>query len=217
MAAYNDAWKITDIFPVNVLGFQTHRDHFAVGFDRQDMENRFAEMRSEQVQDDDLRERYKLRDNRDWNLADARKAIRSNENWRDLLVNCLYRPYDYRTCYFSEVAMDYPRREIRQHVLAKDNICLAEPWIDSLSPTGSLALTVLETLANLDRNFKRIAAANGRFESKSKGIHLGRNPKLTVGQQQEIIARCEAGESPAAIARSFGVSRTTVSRLLRQK
>jgi adenine-specific DNA-methyltransferase len=40
--------------------------------------------------------------------------------------------------------------------------------------------------------------------------------KLTLGQRQEAIARREAGESPAAIARSFGVSRTTIKRLTSQ-
>lgn len=94
---------------------------------------------------------------------------------------------------------------------------LSEPWVDSTSSTGMLTLTVLEALANLDRSLKRIAAANGRFESKAKGIHLGRSPKLTPGQRQEAIARREAGESPAVIARSYGVSRTTVIRLTTQK
>ncbi|WP_119390703.1 type ISP restriction/modification enzyme [Taklimakanibacter lacteus] len=124
LAVYQAAWKITDIFPVNVLGFQTHRDHFAVGFDYADMENRFREMRSAALSDDEYRERFKLRDNRDWNLADARKALRSDADWQQGLVDCLYRPFDWRTCYFSEVAMDYPRREIRQHVLGKNNICI---------------------------------------------------------------------------------------------
>jgi len=124
LAVYNSAWKITEIFPVNVLGFQTHRDHFAVGFDRQALENTFAELRSGQVQDDDFRQQFKLRDNRDWNLADARKSIRSDDSWRELIVDCLYRPFDHRPCYFSDIAMDYPRREIRQHVFAKDNLCL---------------------------------------------------------------------------------------------
>lgn len=94
---------------------------------------------------------------------------------------------------------------------------LAEPWIDSSSATGDMAFTILEALSNLDRNFKRIAAANGRLESKFKGTHLGRNCKLTPSQQLEVVARREAGESPAAIARSYGISRTTVVRLLRQQ
>jgi DNA invertase Pin-like site-specific DNA recombinase len=90
---------------------------------------------------------------------------------------------------------------------------LAEPWADSMSSTGALTLTILEALANLDRNLKRRAAAEGRFEAKSKGTHMGRPSKLTLGQRHEAIARREAGEPLAAIARSYGVSRTTIKRL----
>lgn len=94
---------------------------------------------------------------------------------------------------------------------------LAEPWVDSATSTGALTLTVLELLADLDRNFKRIAAATGRHESKSKGTHLGRASKLTARQLQEAKARREAGESPAAIATSYGVSRSTIVRLTHGK
>jgi predicted helicase len=46
------------------------------------------------------------------------------KNGSEVFVDCLYRPFDWRTCYFGEVAMDYPRREIKQHVLGKNNICI---------------------------------------------------------------------------------------------
>ena len=32
---YEQYFKITDIMPVNVLGFQTHRDDFSIDFDRE--------------------------------------------------------------------------------------------------------------------------------------------------------------------------------------
>jgi predicted helicase len=124
LATYQAAWKITDIFPVNVLGFQTHRDAFAVGFDRAGMEARFRDMRSNTVSDEEFRDRFKLCDNEDWTLAAARTAIKADDGWQNALVNCLYRPFDWRTCYFSEVAMDRPRHEIREHVLGRDNLCL---------------------------------------------------------------------------------------------
>ena len=124
LAKYEKAWKVTDIFPVQVLGFQTHRDAFAVGFDESDMEARFQSLRSDAEDDDAFRARFKLKDNRDWNLADSRKAIRANEHWKDALTRCLYRPFDWRTCYFSEIAMDYPRREIQDHFFNRSNLCL---------------------------------------------------------------------------------------------
>ena len=34
-AEYISGWKITDVMSTNVLGFQTHRDKFAVDFDEE--------------------------------------------------------------------------------------------------------------------------------------------------------------------------------------
>ncbi|NJO08242.1 MAG: hypothetical protein HC876_23565, partial [Chloroflexaceae bacterium] len=33
-------------------------------------------------------------------------------------------PFDWRFCYYSDVAMDYPRRELMTHVATQENICL---------------------------------------------------------------------------------------------
>lgn len=65
---YNQGWKITDIMPINVLGFQTHRDHFAIDFDRDKLYNRIEEMRDKNISDDEYYEKYNLKDNRDWKL-----------------------------------------------------------------------------------------------------------------------------------------------------
>jgi len=45
---------------------------------------------------------------------------------------------------------------------------------------------------------------------------MGRGPKLTALQIKEARERYQAGESAAAIGRSFAVSRSTVSRLLQK-
>ena len=54
-AEYEAGWKVTEIMPVNVLGFQTHRDHFAVDFEKDALRNRIAEMRDDAFSDDDMR------------------------------------------------------------------------------------------------------------------------------------------------------------------
>ena len=41
-AEYEHGWKITDAMPVNVLGFQSHRDKFAIAFDDTTMQDRIA-------------------------------------------------------------------------------------------------------------------------------------------------------------------------------
>lgn len=121
---YEMGWKITDAMPVNVLGFQTHRDHFAIEFEEQVLYERFEEMRDENISDEDYAKKYNLKDNRDWKLSKARQAIRDDEEWQNKLLYCSYRPFDLRSCYFSKVAMDYPRREMLNHVAGRENLCL---------------------------------------------------------------------------------------------
>ena len=46
-----------------------------------------------------------------------------------------------------------------------------------------------------------------------RGVHMGRPRALNRDQQREAIARRDAGEALTDIARTFGVSHTTISRL----
>jgi len=121
---YEGGWKPIDVMPVNVLGFQTHRDGFAIDFDRNAIWERIEQMRHEDISDHEFAQKYGVHDNRDWKLKKAREMIRTDENWEDMIIECLYRPFDKRNCYFSEVAMDYPRRELQDHVAGKENISL---------------------------------------------------------------------------------------------
>ena len=116
--------RITDVMPINVLGFQTHRDHFAIAFDEKAIRDRISDLRSEKEPTEAVRERYKITDNRDWSLADARVAVKKDQDWERNIIPCLYRPFDFRCCYFSTVAMDYPRRELLEHVAFRSNLCL---------------------------------------------------------------------------------------------
>ena len=47
----------------------------------------------------------------------------------------------------------------------------------------------------------------------TKGVRFGRKPKLTPHQRQEAIARRDAGETLAEIARSYNVDQSMISRL----
>jgi len=109
---------------LNVLGFQTHRDDFAIDLDEAVLFARISEMRSNSTSDEDFRIKYDVSDNRDWQLSSARKQIMESPDWKNFFTQCLYRPFDIRHCYFSEIAMDYPRRELKNHVLNKENLCL---------------------------------------------------------------------------------------------
>ena len=115
---------LTEIMPVNVTGFQTHRDHFAVDFKREEIVNRAKNMRDPSIPDSWIREAYSLLDNRDWQLQYARMRIINDVKWEDKITICSYRPFDNRHCYLSIVMMDCPRRQLLDNVINKENLCL---------------------------------------------------------------------------------------------
>jgi hypothetical protein len=53
----------------------------------------------------------------------------------------------------------------------------------------------------------------GRQRAKARGVHMGRPSALDAHQRREALARREAGEAQTDIARTFGVSHTTIGRL----
>lgn len=118
---YEKGFSIKDIFMNNVLGFQTHRDNYALSHDGQDIISRALELRDQNISNEEIYKKYNLKDNRDWNLNKARNEIQKDVNWRKKIILCDYRPFDSRWCNFSNVAMDYPRKELIQNVASKDN------------------------------------------------------------------------------------------------
>ena len=90
---------------------------------------------------------------------------------------------------------------------------LADTWADTTTPHGRLMLTILGGLAEFERELIRARTTEGRKRAKARGVHMGRPPKLTAHQRQEAIARRNAGETFADIARTYGVSHPTIMRL----
>ena len=74
-------------------------------------------------------------------------------------------------------------------------------------------LTVLGGLAEFERELIRSRTSEGRNRAKAQGVKFGPKPKLTDHQKREAIRRREAGEPVPDIARSYNVSRWTISRL----
>jgi DNA invertase Pin-like site-specific DNA recombinase len=90
---------------------------------------------------------------------------------------------------------------------------LADTWADTTTPHGRLMLTVLGGLAEFERDLIKSRTGEGRARAKAAGVHMGRPSKLSPHQQREAIARRDAGEALTDIARTFGVSHTTIGRL----
>ena len=73
-------------------------------------------MRDTFISDQEYEEKYNISSGSGWHLNKARQQIRTNSNWQEYIIKCVYRPFDWRFCYFSETIVDRPRPELQQHM-----------------------------------------------------------------------------------------------------
>ena len=90
---------------------------------------------------------------------------------------------------------------------------LDKPWLDLTTPMGKGILAFLSALAEDERERIIKRANDGREVAKANGVKFGRKPKLTEHQQNLARQRLLEGDSARAIAKDFGVSHTTITRL----
>ena len=90
---------------------------------------------------------------------------------------------------------------------------LGDPLWDSTSSQGRLLSTMLAAIAEFERSLIMERTAAGRKRAIANGVKFGRPRKLTPHQRREALERLRNGEAQASIARTFGVSHTTIGRL----
>jgi DNA invertase Pin-like site-specific DNA recombinase len=110
-------------------------------------------------------------------------------------------------------------RSVRHLVMALDEfsslgidfISLTES-IDTSTPMGKMVFTVIGAVAELERSLIRERVLMGLEKARKKGKRLGR-PRARLNQEKAAQLKAE-GMTYAEIGKLFGVSRTTVSRLI---
>lgn len=97
-AEYEKFWKVTEIFKEWSGGIKTHRDHFLVGFDKDEILQRLRVFTG-RLTDDLVKESLNLKDTRDWKLGEAREKAKK-EKPENRIHPYAYRPFDNRNiCY----------------------------------------------------------------------------------------------------------------------
>jgi DNA invertase Pin-like site-specific DNA recombinase len=90
---------------------------------------------------------------------------------------------------------------------------LGDPLFNTANAQGRLLVAVLGAVAEFERELIRDRTGEGRKRAMANGVRFGRKPKLTDHQRREAITRRGAGETLAAIAKSYAVSISMISRL----
>lgn len=89
-----------------------------------------------------------------------------------------------------------------------------EPQLDTRTKDGRLMLTIMSGLAEWQRDLLSERTRAGVAHARAQGRVAGPKPKLSRDQVDAVRAAVEHGEPIAAVARSAGVSRTTIYRAL---
>ncbi|MBR5062955.1 MAG: DNA methyltransferase [Prevotella sp.] len=116
---YNKGFKIDELFNVCLLGPNSHRDDFAIAFTKEEAAARIANFTNKSISDNEIREKYQLKDTRDWNIHDARNLTDGTE----MPVKCIYRVFDFRYMLYGKYAFDYHRPQLNEQLL-NDNFAL---------------------------------------------------------------------------------------------
>jgi DNA invertase Pin-like site-specific DNA recombinase len=90
---------------------------------------------------------------------------------------------------------------------------LGDPLWDTSSAQGRLLSTLLAGIAEFERELIRERTGDGRKRAMAAGVKFGRKRKLSDYQRAEAVKRRAAGETLAAIAKSYGVDLSMISRL----
>ena len=92
--------------------------------------------------------------------------------------------------------------------------CLVEGLIDTTTANGRMMLGFFAVLAEFESNLLRERTLAGLASARARGRVGGRRPVLVGTKLAAAQAMYAQGEGLAAIARTLGVSRTTVTRAL---
>lgn len=120
---YLEGFQTSSFFGKFSSGIQTKQDALCISESEAELAKRLEDFRS--MDEAALREKYGIpKDSRDWKMNSAIADIKYEEGE---IVPFLYKPFDVQNIYYSGKTkgfVAYPRRDIMQHVVGKDNICL---------------------------------------------------------------------------------------------
>ena len=94
--------------------------------------------------------------------------------------------------------------------------CLALGGVDLTSPSGKMIMSVLSSVAELERDLLVERTQAGLARAKAQGKKLGRKPKLSSDDRTQIRILKNEGASLATLAKQYGVSRSLIQHVMRE-
>lgn len=115
---------LNELFSVSGAGMKTNRDAFATDENVETLLNRMQEFAGTALTDQQIREKYDLKDNYQWKLPKARIKFRLRPVDPELVLPLTYRPFDERFVYYDKAVVFNPRTQIMSHLACGTNVAL---------------------------------------------------------------------------------------------
>ena len=90
---------------------------------------------------------------------------------------------------------------------------VVEQSVDTSTSAGRAFFGMLAVFAQFETDVRRDRQAEGIAKAKKAGVYTGGKPRIS---RAEVAALIKGGNGPAAIARTLGVSRMSVYRIMRE-
>jgi len=94
--------------------------------------------------------------------------------------------------------------------------CSLTESIDTTTPTGRAMWQMVGVLAELERSLITERTKAGRAAAISRGVKMGRKPKLSPQQAQHARKLIVQGESPRDVAKILNISLATLYRCIKE-
>jgi predicted helicase len=141
----NNCFGVNDLFVVGANGIKTERDNLTIQFKTSVLERIKSDII--ELDPETFRSEYNLeKDGRDWKIITAQKDLKTNPS---VITDVHYRPFDYRKTIYtgkSKGFHSYPRHNIHQHIINKNNVSLV------LGRQGQAVGTMPWNLVYINRN-----------------------------------------------------------------
>jgi predicted helicase len=115
LSEYGNFWGLDEIFDEWGSGVITRRDALAIGFTREELEDKIRFFADSRVSDERIKERFGVKDTSEWSLCVARERVR-RERIRELIREYHYRPWDFRYIYYSDSVVSRLSKERMRHL-----------------------------------------------------------------------------------------------------
>ena len=122
-----------------------------------------------------------------------------------LVVTCLDR-LARSTLHLCQIAAELERKEVNLHVIDQN--------ISTSDATGRLLFNMLGAIAQFETEIRAERQMDGIKKAKERGVHFGRQKKLTPQQVKELQERRKQGVLIKVLMKDYGLSKASVYRYL---